>query len=118
MKGGESILLALIDQRVLSAISGLKGVYRAGVIATSPLTVQPRALTEDGKKQTAVRNVGQLDFASFIKGAEARPLKVGDEVLVIVVSDGAANFKKGKDYHADPYRANSVDSSIVLGVIK
>ena len=118
MKGGENLLLSLIDQRIIAKIRGLKGVYRAAVVATSPLTVQPRALTEDGKKQTAVRNVGQLDFGMFIKDGKARPLEVGDEVLVVVVSEGAPVFKKGGNYYADPYRANSIDSSIVLGVIK
>lgn len=118
MKGGENLLLDLIDQRVTLGISGLKGVYWANVISTSPLTVQPRSLTEDGKKQTAVRNVKQLDFSKFIVGGKARPLEVDDEVLVLVITDGTPNFEKGKDYHADPYRANSIDSSIVVGVIK
>lgn len=120
MKSGENLLVPLIDQRVALGISGLKGLYRAEVVATSPLTVQPRALTADGKKQTAVRKVAQLDLGALVEGTgvKVRGYKVGDEVLVGVITEGTANFKKGKDYHADPYRINSVDSSIVLGVIK
>ena len=120
MKGGENLLLSLIDQRVALAISGLRALYRAEVIDTKPLTVQPRFLTEDGKKRTAVRHVSQLDWGALIEGdgVRVRGLEVGDEVLVGVITDGTPVFKKGQDYHTDPYRINSIDSSIVLGVIK
>ncbi|WP_268914124.1 hypothetical protein [Lentilactobacillus sp. SPB1-3] len=122
MKIGENLLLNLIDQRINAAVSGLKTIYLGRIISTSPLTVQPKALDDDGSKKMPVRDCRQLDFEYYIKGSEdnghARELANGDEVVVAVFADSIENYTKGKDFREDPNRRNSVDSSIILGVIK
>lgn len=119
MKSGENMLVKLIDRRVNTAINGMKGLYLATVIDTSPLTIQPKVLTADGKKQVPIRDVRQLDFDySTNSDYSPRKLKKNDDVLVGVIADSTAYYEKGKDLREDPDRYYSVDSSIVLGVIK
>ncbi|WP_461243683.1 hypothetical protein [Secundilactobacillus muriivasis] len=122
MKTGANKLLELIDYEVETYITGLKTIYLATVTGLSPLTVQSRALNPDGKKQAPIQDVRQLDFEYYIKGSEddghTRELKVGDEVVVAVFADSIANYEKGKNFTVDPYRRNSVDSSVIMGVLK
>lgn len=122
MKTGENLLIKLIDSHIGQAVSGLKTLFIGRVIKTSPLTVQPAAMTADGKKRTPVSDCRQLDFGFYVKGGDddghTRELKVGDDVLVGVIADSLENYKKGKDFREDVNRRNSIDSSIVLGVIK
>ncbi|MFD1455244.1 hypothetical protein ACFQ44_06035 [Levilactobacillus lanxiensis] len=112
MKTGASKLNELIDLRVSLALADRDALYRAFVTDTSPLTVQPKVMTTGGKKHTPVRGVKRLDWGG------TRELAVGDEVLVGVLADSDANDKKGKTYIADENRRYSIDSSIVIGVIK
>lgn len=122
MKTGKNLLLNLIDSRIDLKIEGLKGIYPGKIIATNPLTVQPTTLDSDGSKKMPIVGCRQINFEFYIKGDEdtghTRNLKIDDEVLVAVFSDSLENYKKGKEFREDPNRRNSVDSSIVLGVIK
>ncbi|WP_304057854.1 hypothetical protein [Levilactobacillus namurensis] len=123
MKSGENKLIELIAQMITERVDGLKSVYTARVIATNPLTLQPSVLTPEGKKKVPVRGARQLDFTKFIVSQDgtpfkARPLKVDDDVLAIIISDSTAYYRKGGTYLQDNTRVNSVDSTIVVGVIK
>lgn len=122
MKVGKNKLEELIDFKVHAAVTSSKSLYLATVTDTSPLTVQPLALTEDGKKMTAVTGVRQLDF-NYLDGngkdtGGPRQLKVGEDVLVAVLTDSMENYTHGKAFKTDSNRYNSIDSSIVIGVVK
>lgn len=122
MKVGKNKLEELIDFKVQAAVTGNKILYLATVTDTSPLTIQPLVLTADGKKMTAVTGVRQLDF-NYLDGTGKdtggpRKLKVGDDVLVGILADSVENYTRGKAYKADLNRFNSVDSSIVIGVVR
>lgn len=112
MKSGESKLDEFIDFKIDQALADRKALYRAYVTDTSPLTVQPKVLAANGKKQTPVRGIKRLDWGG------TKGLAVGDEVLVGVLADSDAHDQKGKTYAADANRQYSIDSSIVIGVIK
>ncbi|MCY9807022.1 hypothetical protein OXT66_05585 [Lentilactobacillus senioris] len=121
MKAGENSLVPLINLLIEEHDSG-PHIYRGRIISTSPLTVQPSNLDFDGSKKMPIVECEQLDFSFYIKGSDdtghTRELKVGDEVLVLVFTDSMENYSKGKDFREDPLRKNSVDSSIIVGVIK
>lgn len=112
MKSGASKLSELIELKIEAALADRDTLYRAFVTDTSPLTVQPQVMTTSGAKHTPVRGVKRLDWGG------TRELEVGDEVLVGILADSDANVKKGKTYVADANRRYSIDSSIVIGVIK
>lgn len=118
---GENLLVKLIDSRIDENKPGLQ-VYPGRIISTSPLTVQPKVLDFDGSKKMPVVECKQIDFNFYIKGSDdtghTRELKVDDEVLVLTFTDSMENYSKGKDFREDPLRKNSIDSSIILGVIK
>ncbi|KRK48196.1 hypothetical protein GPK34_02170 [Secundilactobacillus kimchicus] len=122
MKTGENSLVALIDSRISQSVSGLKTLFVGRVIKTKPLTVQPATMTVEGKKRTPVSDCYQLDFGFYVpgksEGGHTRELKIGDDVLVGVIADSLEHYKKGQTLREDRNRMNSVDSSIVLGVIK
>lgn len=112
MKSGANVLNEFVEYKIAEALSDMAGPYRATVIDTSPLTIQPLELTPDGKKQVPIRGVRQLVLGNGLTIAK------GDEVLVIVQAQSGANSEKGKPFISDPNRAYSVDSSIVIGVIR
>lgn len=118
MKSGENGLDQLINFRITQALKSSGTLYRAKVIKVSPLTVQPLVLTPDRKKQTPIQGVSQLDFSYWSGTEKSRSLKVDDVVLVGVIADSVDNANGTKNYVADPNRHNSIDSSIVIGVIK
>lgn len=122
MKNGKNMFLELIENKISDSIGGLKTLLVGKIINLSPLSVQPLALTADGKKRTPMTDCRQLDFKMYLRGPHddgtTRQLKLGDDVLVGVISESLENYSKGKSFREDPNRSHSVDSSIVLGVIK
>lgn len=112
MKSGANVLNEFVEFKIAEALSSTMGPYRAEVIDTSPLTIQPLELTVEGKKQVPIRGVKQLVLGSGMS------LSKGDEVLVIVPSRSGTSSEKNKFFIADPNRNYSIDSSIVIGVIR
>lgn len=111
MKSGENKLRELISLMIQQNSDDQNGPYKATVLDTAPLTIQPLDMTIDGKKKVPIRGVGQLDMGS------SHSLKVGDTVLVIVTANDYSS-KDGKAHISDENRQYSIDSSIVLGVVK